>query len=145
MIDYLYKSFLVWFLGFFPLFEIYVAVPAGMAMGLDPFSVVLSSVTGNFAPVLLIDYGYRWLISFSRIRKWLRKPVSSRLVENVNRYGVWYVILITPWTGVWIMAAAAKVLQMRREIIFWGSLAGITLYAIAITGLILLGVDIFVD
>lgn len=112
-------------------------------MGLDPISVILFSVTGNFAPVLLIEYGYRWLNSFSRIRKWLRKPVSSRLVENVNKYGIWFIILITPWTGVWIMAAAAKILKMKKEVLIWGSFISIVVYAIMIVLLIMAGVEIF--
>lgn len=112
-------------------------------MGLDPFSVILFSVTGNFAPVLLIEYGYRWLIRFSRIRKWLRKPVSYRLVENVNRYGIWFIILITPWTGVWIMASAAKILQMKKKVLIWGSFISIVVYAIVIVFLIMAGVEIF--
>jgi hypothetical protein len=35
MLDYAAKAATAWFVGFFPLFEIYLAVPAAVAMGLD--------------------------------------------------------------------------------------------------------------
>jgi hypothetical protein len=55
--DYWAKAISVWFIGFFPLAEIYVAVPAGIAMGLDTGSAVLWGSAGNYAPVLLLHYG----------------------------------------------------------------------------------------
>jgi hypothetical protein len=38
MIEYLTKAWATFLIGFVPVAEIYVAVPAGMAMGLDPIS-----------------------------------------------------------------------------------------------------------
>jgi hypothetical protein len=32
---YIYQALATWFVGFFPYFEIYLAVPAGIAMGYD--------------------------------------------------------------------------------------------------------------
>jgi len=46
MVEYIAKAFAAWFIGFFPYFEIYVAVPAAIAMGLDYFSAVTWSVFG---------------------------------------------------------------------------------------------------
>lgn len=41
MLEYLARAAAAWFVGFFPLAEIYVAVPAAMAAGLDDVSVVV--------------------------------------------------------------------------------------------------------
>lgn len=143
MIEYFYQAATVWFLGFFPFFEIYVAVPAGMAFGLDPVSVVVFSVFGNFVPVLMIEYGYYWLIRFQRVRRWLLRRGSEKLHRNINKYGWWYIILITPWVGIWAIAVAAKVLRMNREMLIWGSLVSILLYAVVIVIGIQLGLDWF--
>ncbi len=145
MIEYIFQVATVWFLGFFPFFEIYVAVPAGMAVGLDPFSVIFFSVTGNFAPVLLIEFGYHQLRRIERLRRWFDRPVSEKLTTNINRYGWWYILLITPWVGVWAIAVAAKVLHMNRDTLVWGSLVSILIYALLLTGLIALGIDFFSD
>lgn len=145
MIEYIFQVATVWFLGFFPFFEIYVAVPAGMAVGLDPFSVIFFSVTGNFAPVLLIEFGYHQLRRIERLRRWFDRPVSEKLTTNINRYGWWYILLITPWVGVWAIAVAAKVLHMNRDTLVWGSLVSILIYALVLTGLIALGIDFFSD
>lgn len=143
MVEYLVKVATVWFLGFFPFFEIYVAVPAGMAAGLDPASVIFFSVTGNFLPVLLIEYGYRQLRRIEWLRRWLDRPVSEKLTNNINHYGWWYILLITPWVGVWAIAVAAKALHMNRDMLIWGSFISIFLYALVLTGLIALGIDVF--
>jgi len=42
--DYAWRAATAWFLGFAPVAEIYVAVPAALAMGLDPVSVVAWAV-----------------------------------------------------------------------------------------------------
>jgi uncharacterized membrane protein len=58
MIEYLAKAWAVFLIGFMPVAEIYVAVPAGMAMGLDPISAVTWSVAGNWAPIPLLHLLY---------------------------------------------------------------------------------------
>ncbi|MEX0771548.1 MAG: small multi-drug export protein [Balneolales bacterium] len=143
MLEYLYKAVTVWFFGFFPFFEIIVAVPAGLAIGLDPFSVIIFSVAGNITPIFLIEYGYSWLMKSSRIQNWVNKLYSEKVSSNVNKYGIWYILLITPWVGVWAMGVAAKVLKMKKRVFIWGSFFSILAYAIVTVILIQLGINIF--
>ena len=143
MLDYLYKAFAVWFTGFFPLFEIYVAVPLGLAIGLDPVSVIFFAVAGNTTPIILIEYGYTWLTKFERINSWLNKLTSEKVSRNVNKYGFWYILVITPWVGVWAMGVASKIFQMKSRVFIWGSFISIVTYAVAIVVLIQLGVNLF--
>ncbi len=143
MFEYIYQAFTVWFLGFFPFFEIYVAVPAGMALGLDPVSVVVFAVAGNFKPVLLIEYGYYRLMKYQRVRRWLIRPVSEKFYRNINQYGIWYILVITPWVGIWAVAVAARLLQMKRTLLIRGAFFSILVYAVGLVILITLGVDWF--
>lgn len=113
MLDYLVIAFGAWFLGFFPLAEIYIAVPAALASGLDDVSVIFWTVLGNFTPVLLIGMSHRWLMQSERIRGWLSRLTSDKIRARVDRYGILIVLLITPWTGIWVMTMTARTLGMN--------------------------------
>lgn len=142
MLDYLAKAASAWFLGFFPFFEIYVAVPAALALGLDYASAVIWPVLGNFTPVLLIVFGYRQLMRIERVKRWLEGRTSPRFEELVNRYGAPFILLITPWIGVWLVAATARALGMARRPLLIYSFVSIVLYAVLIAAGIGLGFEI---
>lgn len=143
MLDYLYKALTVWFLGFFPFFELFIAIPAGVSLKLDPVSLVFFCVAGNFTPVLLIEYGHSRLMKYERIRNWLNRRVSGKTGRNINRYGTWYVLVITPWVGVWAIAVTAKILHMDRKILIPASLASLFLYSVVFLIMIRAGVTFF--
>ncbi|MEX0780195.1 MAG: small multi-drug export protein [Balneolales bacterium] len=143
MLDYLLKAFSLWFLGFVPFAEIIIAVPAGLAMGLDQVSVIIFSVAGNFTPVLLIEYGYTLLMRYQKIRLWLNRYTSERAAANINKYGLWYMLVITPWVGVWAMGAMAKMLNMPRKTFMWGAFISILVYAVVIVVLVEVGTGLF--
>ncbi len=143
MFDYLYKVLVVWFIGFFPFFELFVAIPAGLSLRLDSASTVIFCVAGNFFPVLLIEYGYNRLMRYHRIRNWLNRRISEKMYKNINRYGIWYMLIITPWVGVWAMAVTAKILHMEKRILIWGSFASILLYSIVLVIVIQTGIEFF--
>lgn len=139
--EYWIKAVSVWMLGFFPLTEIYIAVPAGLAMGLDAASAVFWGVAGNYVPVLLLHYGYGRLLQIARIREWLRRLHSPKLKRQMDRRGFWFVLLITPWSGVWIMAATVKLAGMRDRPFLIASFLSIAGYAVIIAAIIALGVE----
>ncbi len=141
MADYLARALGAWFVGFFPLAEIYVAVPAALAVGLDHFSTVFWSVFGNFTPLLLIHFGYNSLLRLPRLRRWLEGLVSERAKRSIDRYGLWVVLLLTPWTGVWVMGVTAKALRMNGGVLLGAGLISITVYAVALVVLISAGVQ----
>jgi uncharacterized membrane protein len=142
MLEYIAQAATVWFLGFFPLFEIYVAIPAGVALGLDPVSNVVWSVFGNYVPILLIHFGYEQLRRISRLRGWLERLTSNRFRRWLDRWGTWCVLLVTPWTGVWVMAATMKTLGMDSNRFLLYSFASILAYAVVLVVLIELGIQI---
>lgn len=141
--DYFIRAFGAWFVGFFPLAEIYVAVPAAMAAGLDDISVVFWTVFGNYTPVLLIHFFYEQLLRFDKLRNWFERLVSPKAEAQINKHGPWFILLITPWTGVWVMAVTAKVLKMNSLIFLVTSFVSVLIYAIAIVVMINLGIDAF--
>ncbi|ADI15277.1 small multi-drug export protein [Truepera radiovictrix] len=138
---YLGKAATAWFLGFFPFFEIYVAVPSALALGLDPASAVLWPVLGNFAPVPLILFGYEQLMRVGAFRRLLGGRTSARFTHLVERYGAPFVLLITPWIGVWLVAATARALGMARRPLLFYALLSITVYAVVITAGLNLGFE----
>jgi len=143
MSAYITKALTVWFIGFFPFLEIYVAVPASMAMGLGLGSTIFWSVTGNCAPIILINVGYDRLVRYPRIKHWFDWLVSERTERWVNRYGGWFVLIITPWVGVWAMAVTMRALRMcSRRFLVYASLS-ILIYAVILAVLIQLGIDAF--
>ncbi|GAB4519295.1 MAG: hypothetical protein OHK0046_27950 [Anaerolineae bacterium] len=143
MTDYLIKAAGAWFVGFFPLAEIYVAIPAAVAAGLDNVSVIVWTVFGNFTPVLLINFLYEWLIRYERVRKWLEGLVSEKVKARINRWGTWFVLLVTPWTGVWVMSVTAKALGMNSQRFLVASFISILVYAIVLLLMLRLGIASF--
>lgn len=144
MIDYAIRAAGAWFLGFFPLAEIYVAIPAAMATGLDPASVLFWSVFGNFTPLILIHFFHEQLSRSERIKRWLEKLNSPKFRQKVDRHGVWFVLIATPWTGVWAMGVTAKLLGMDGRKLLWSSLASIVVYGAVLVVMIEMGISLLV-
>ena len=126
------KAFISWFMGFFPMFEIYGAVPASYLLGLGIISSVVWAVYGNLLPVLVIHYGYEYLNTYPRIKKWLGRVSSEKVQQRMNRYGIWAVLILTPWTGIWAMAITARALGMSIGRLFLFASISIIMYAIVI-------------
>jgi len=141
--DYIGAAFTAWFAGFFPLAEIYVAVPAAMALGLDDFSVIFWTVFGNFTPALLISVLYFQMQRIPRLANWMDNLVSEKVQERINRWDIWVVLFVTPWTGIWAMAVTAKVLRLNTTRFLIAALISITIYAIGILLVLRLGLAAF--
>lgn len=141
-VDYAARAATAWFLWFFPFFEIYVAIPAAFALGLDPVSAVVWPVLGNVAPILLIAFAYEQLMRIERVRRWLQGRRSERFEAWINHYGAPFVLLVTPWIGVWAVAATARALGMNRANLMLYSSVSITVYAIVIGAGIVVGFGI---
>lgn len=134
------KAFISWFMGFFPMFEIYGAVPASYFLGLGILSSIFWAVYGNLVPVWVIHYGYEYLMTYPRIQKWLKRLSSEKVQQRMNRYGVWAVLILTPWTGIWAMAITARALGMNIGRLFMFATISITVYAVVIATTMDLGV-----
>lgn len=143
--NYIAAAALAWFTGFIPLFEIYVAIPVGMAAGLDPVSATVWSALGNIVPLFLIDLGYERLRRVERVDHWLAKLRRERVERLLDRYGIVLVFIATPLLGVWTMALAAKALGMASRPFLMASVVSVFVYAVLTTAAILLGIDLLLE
>lgn len=130
--QYITKALTTWSVGFFPYFEVYAAVAAGMAMKLDPISSVIWGVFGNFTPIPLLLWGYSHM-HIPQLRAWLlrlEKQGGRRVKRAFDRYGAWFIILMTPILGSWTVAVVAPIIGIHPRRIMLFSFIGITLYGV---------------
>ena len=140
-LEYVAAAAFTWLIGFLPLFEIYIAIPAGLAAGLDPVSTTFWAALGNIVPLFVVDAGYEWLRGHERIDRWLSVLRRQRVEDILNRFGWVAVFLATPMLEVWTMALAAKALGMASRPFLIAATVSVIVYAIIITGAILLGLE----
>ena len=87
-------------LGFLPVAEGNVAVPVGLAFGLNPFYVVFLSVLGTTSQTLLVRGLAGWLLSLPRVAGWWQRRLDGRTGRLFARKGATWVILVgIPWLG----------------------------------------------
>lgn len=141
-LDYIAAAALAWLVGFLPLFEIYIAIPVGLAAGLDPVSATAWSAFGNIVPLWLVDLGYERLRRIERIDHYLAKLRRERVERILARWGFIAVFVATPLLGVWTMALAAKGLGMSSRPFLVASSISVVIYAVIITVSIKLGLDL---
>ena len=142
VVEYLAAAVLAWLVGFLPLFEIYVAIPVGLAAGLDPVSATFWSAFGNIVPLWLVDLGYERLRQIERVDHYLSKLRRERVERILDRWGVVAIFVATPLLGVWTMALAAKGLGMSSRPFLIASSVSVAAYAVVITASIMLGLDL---
>jgi hypothetical protein len=143
MLEYLISAVSVWIIGFFPWAEIYVAVPAGIGLGLDLYSVIFWSVFGNYLPAVLIAKSFDRIKLIPGIGTRLQRFASPRAKAQIEKNGTWATLVLTPWLGVWAMAVTVKMFGMKTGTFLWASFVSILLYAVALAALIHLGIDVF--
>jgi uncharacterized membrane protein len=146
IIQYLTKALTTWSVGFFPYFEVYAAVAAGMAMKLDPVSSVVWGVFGNFTPIPLLLWGYSRLMRIPQLCAWLsqmERRGGQKVKRAFDRYGAWFLILMTPILGSWTIAVVAPIIGIHPRRILLFSFIGITLYGVVTAVAIASGVSWF--
>lgn len=131
-IEYISLATTAWFMGFFPMFEIYLAIPSTMLLGLDGPSAVLWAGIGNFLPILLLAYFYDWLHRYPRIAVWLGRLENHRFSYLMRERGSWVIILVTPLLGSWVVGVIGHTIGMNRATLLTYSLISIFGYGIGI-------------
>jgi uncharacterized membrane protein len=139
--EYLAKSATAFVLGFAPFVEIYLAIPAAVAMGLDYASAAIWCAVGNFLPVPMIVYFHETLMRVRTVGPWLQRLSTGRARRILNRHGPVFLIFATPWISVWPVAAAAATLGMNRRKVMFYIFISVFGHAIVLSALIALGVD----
>lgn len=128
MMEYILLALMAWVLGFIPYFEIYLAVPATLALGLDPVSSVVWAGLGNFFAVPVILFMREKLSHIPKIKRWLDKFTYSKYQETVNRMGYLFIIIFTPLAGIWVAAALASTLGYNNKGLMITSALSVAIY-----------------
>lgn len=129
--------------AFFGALDLWIGLPAGLALGLSPAVSGISAVTGAVLGVLLALRAGEWLREWVYNRRWLVR--RRKRIENMwNRYGVIGVALQAPMlTGAPLATVLALALGAPpRPLLYW-MLASVVLWGTVLTGAAALGFEIF--
>ena len=143
MLNYILLAATAWFMGFFPLFEIYLAVPASMGLGLDIVSAMFWSWLGNFIVIPFTSYFYDWLTKFNKVNKFFSKLANSKSSKKLNSGGFIIILIATPMFGSWAIGVTGRIIGMDRKRLFLASGISIAIYGTIIGILTQFGIDAF--
>ena len=127
-------------LGFLPVAEGNVAVPVGLALGMNPITAVLFSVLGTTTQTLLVRALAGWLLTWPRLAGWWERRLAGRTGRLISRGGAcWVVLLGIPWLGGVPTALGARLAGMRMARYACWAVGGLVLHAGVLACLIRLG------
>lgn len=141
MIQHISLAASAWFMGFFPLTDIHVAIPSTMALGLGTTSAVFWSSLGSFISIPIISYFYDQLSRIKKINKYFQKLSSSKFSNKMKEKGILFVLLATPLLGSWTVGVLGKVVDMDKRKLFLASGLSIVFYGVLIGFLTSLGLS----
>lgn len=129
--------------AFFGALDLWIGLPAGLALGLSPAVSGISAVTGAVLGVLLALRAGEWLREWVYNRRWLVR--RRKRIENMwNRYGVIGVALQAPMlTGAPLATVLALALGAPPQPLLYWMLASVVLWGTVLTGGAALGFEIF--
>lgn len=142
MLNYIVLSATACLMGFFPLFEIYLAVPAAMGLGLDVYSSVFWSWCGNFFVIPFIFYSYVWLSKINKLNRYLTKLSNSRSCKKLSNGGFFLILIGTPIFGPWTVGVVGKIIGMDIKQLFLASGLSIAIYGVIIGAFAHFGIKI---
>ena len=131
-----------------PIGEELVSIPLGVGLGLDPALVAVVSVVFNMLPALVIsalfrrtEQGTGMLRVMLRMDpepvrsavRWILRRRSQRLLRALDRWGVWGVLIVTPWAGVYGTTLTLEVAGMRRSRLLASIAASLIIHAAIVT------------
>lgn len=129
-------------MGFFPLFEIYLAIPSTMALGLDMVSSVVWSGFGTFIAIPFIVYFFEFLSRIKCVKKFFFKLSQSKYSEKIRKRGFLFILVATPLIGTWTIGVIGKLVDLEKRPLFIASAVSIAVYGIIIGVLTQLGIDL---
>ena len=127
-------------IGAFPLAEGNVAVPVGLALGMNAGTAVGLSVLGTTTQTLLVRGFAGWLLALPRVASWWERRMAARTARIFARGGATWVILVgIPWLGGVPTALGAQLAGIRPGRYARWAISGLVLHAGVLALLIRLG------
>ena len=123
--DLISQYFLIFILAATPWVELLLVIPAGLAMGLNPFPVAFVAFAGNAIPVFLIVYGYKHWESWRKTRVRSGTQFVTRRKQRAlniwNKYGLPGMALSGPLiTGIHLATIIALAFKPpRKNLLLW--------------------------
>ncbi len=129
-----------------PVSELRGAIPAGIAMGLNPWATWLICVVGNFLPAPFIILFIRKIFAWMNDRGGRMARIVTRMEEKADkaarmfyRYelgGLFLLVAIPlPGTGAWTGALVASMLNLRLKTALPAIAAGVVAAGLAVLAL----------
>ncbi|WP_028828666.1 COG2426 family protein [Proteocatella sphenisci] len=124
----------VFLLAATPIIELRGAIPAGVALGLDPWTVYLLAVAGSSLPAPFLILFFRKILDFLEYKGWF-KGLTDFLHNHVQKkahklkkasvLGLFlFVAIPLPSTGAYTGSVLASVFDIRLKYSFTAILAG---------------------
>lgn len=117
-----------------PIVELRGAIPAGIAMGLDPWTVYFLSVAGSTFPVPFLILFFRKILEFMEHRGYFKKLTDflnnhvqkkARKLKKASVMGLFvFVAIPLPSTGAYTGSVLASVFDIRLKYSFPAILLG---------------------
>ena len=123
--DIITQYILVFVLAATPWVELLLVIPAGLAMGLNPFPVAFIAFAGNAIPVFLIVYGYKYWETWRKTKVKTGTAAVSRRKQRAltiwNKYGLPGMALSGPLlTGIHLATIIALAFKPpRKNLLLW--------------------------
>jgi uncharacterized membrane protein len=118
---------------------IYIAIPVGFFLKLDPVSIAVCAIIGTYLPIPLNLLFFDWLNSFGKVKKILIKFYSERFTNMANNHGMWFIFFVSPLIGAWTVSITGRLLHINARKLAIYTLAGMILYGVVLTFLIKFG------
>ena len=135
----LIKICLVALVSISPVGEEIIAIPAGVAMGLPMFIVAPVAAAANFLPVPVISFVFYQGNKYPRIHGWLLRRRNEKVKRWMDKYGIFGLFILAPWTGVYAATVTCELLGMKRAGICGAIAASLVFYALIIAVLLTIG------
>lgn len=124
--EYFSEELVVFIISMLPFFELRLAIPLGISLGLSIKKTFLYSYIGSMIPSILIIYFIRKIFNYLRsigllkntIKKLIKK--SNLKYENLMKYkmlGLFFFVAIPlPGTGVWSASLISDVVNLDKKL-----------------------------
>lgn len=134
------KVIIVVLISLSPVGEELIAIPAGAALGLPVFLAAAVAAFANFLPVPSLFFVFDRGNKYPKIRDWLIRRRNERVQRWMDKYGIFGLFVLTPWTGVYAATVTCELLGMKRTRMSGAIAASLAFYAVIVVAIINFGV-----
>ncbi len=135
------KVIIVALISLSPVGEELIAIPAGAALGLPVFFVAAVAAAANFLPVPALFFVFDRGNRYPKLRDWLMQRRNERVQRWMDKYGIFGLFVLAPWTGVYAATVTCELLGMKRTRISGAIAASLAFYAVIVAAITSFGLN----